>query len=208
MKHLLLKLSFLEIVFPLDVKCQPGTSGCVRPHPGPGCRLRTLHWHITLQHGEAVTIHSNPAGTMLITPDSDHFRVVIRILCHNDRPRRLSRRRSWSETQGQFLLLTAHWGGRLRAGLVLVAGEGWRTSQPEPEPGESGHWGRLWLRLGDTHTLTMDDEMRCAAREGGRQGPITTKTRSTLHSPAKTSNSSHYHSLVIDSWCGWEHFEL
>ena len=24
MKHLLLKLSFLEIVFPLDVKCQPG----------------------------------------------------------------------------------------------------------------------------------------------------------------------------------------
>ena len=43
-------------------------------------------------------------------------------------PVRLSR-------QGQFLLreLTGDWGGRARAGLVLVAGEGWRTSQPEPE---------------------------------------------------------------------------
>ena len=40
------------------------------------------------------------------------------------------------------------------------------------EPGESG--GRLWLRLGDTHTLTMDDEMRCAAMEGGR-GPLRQK---------------------------------
>ena len=52
----------------------------------------------------------------------------------------------------------------------ISAGAGVRKS----EPGESGHWGRLWLRLGDTHTLTMDDEMRCAAREGGR-GPLRQK---------------------------------
>ena len=47
---------------------------------------------------------------------------------------RLSRRRSLDadNRQGQFLLPTAQWGGR--AGLVLVAGEEWRTSQPEPEP--------------------------------------------------------------------------
>ena len=55
--------SFIEVVIFrnrfstwCEVSAGPGTVGCVRPHPGPGCRLRTLHWHITLQHGEAVTI--------------------------------------------------------------------------------------------------------------------------------------------------------
>ena len=139
----------------------------VRPHPGPGCRLRTLHLTITLQHGEPVTIHSKPAATILETPNSYYFRVVIQTLCHNDRPRRLSRRRGRRETRPVF---AAH-----RPGLDLFlllerdggvsAGAGARVRKSEP--GESG--GRLWLRLGDTHTLTMDDEMW--GREGGR-GPL------------------------------------
>ena len=65
--------------------------------------------------------------------------------------------------QGQFLLLTAHEEARPGLDLFLLlerdggvsAGAGARVRKSEP--GESG--GRLWLRLGDTHTLTMDDEM-------------------------------------------------
>ena len=90
----------------------------------------------------------NQPQTILQAPNSIHDGVVIRILCHNDRGRpqtSVSPRpgpRQAHQTQGQFLLreLTGDWGGRTRAraGLVLVAGEGWRTSQPEPGPGESG----------------------------------------------------------------------
>ena len=146
---------------------------------------------------------------MLQAPVSIHAGVVIQILCHNDgapasddclaavpAPVRLSR-------QGQFLLreLTADWGGRARAGLVLVAGEGWRTWHPSPSQEKAE--GRLWLRLrlGDTRRLTMDDEMGWEG-EGGWPG-YHYDNNSTRHSPAKTTNSGHYHSLVIDSWCAW-----